>query len=401
VPGQMNFFQVVAYDAAGTAIGTSPTTGGAPTYSVEPASETIATGSSVVFSVSTIGPAATYQWEFNGNPLSDGTSNGATFSGSASPTLLVSGASAANAGSYTCVATDAGGSATSSAATLSLSSTQDFGRLINVSARALVGTANDVLIAGFVVGGAGATGAQTLLIRASGPALTQFGVIGTLPDPDLTLIGTGVANTDFTASSASGESSLVYSTAASVGAFAWEPSDSVDQATVQTLPSGRYTAVISGQSGDTGVALAEIYDATPAGTFTASIPHLVNISARAQVGTGGNMLIAGFVIGGTTSKTVLIRASGPALAPFGIAATLPDPQLQLYSGTTLLGSNVGWGGNAQLAAAATSVGAFTWGNTATPDSAILVTLPPGAYTAQVSGASGDAGVALVEVYELN
>ena len=106
------------------------------------------------------------------------------------------------------------------------------------------------------------------------------------------------------------------------------------------------------------------------------------------------------MVGGTTSETVLIRASGPALVPFGGMGTLPDPELQLYSGTTLLESNTGWGGNAQIASVAASVGAFSWGSSATPDSALLVTLPPGAYTAQVSGASGDTGVALVEVYEV-
>ena len=99
------------------------------------------------------------------------------------------------------------------------------------------------------------------------------------------------------------------------------------------------------------------------------------------MGTGGNILIAGFVIGGTTSKTVLIRASGPALVPFGVTGTLPDPQLQLYSDSTVLESNDGWGGDAQIAATA-------------------VTLPPGAYTAQVSGASGDTGIALVEIYDV-
>jgi hypothetical protein len=123
------------------------------------------------------------------------------------------------------------------------------------------------------------------------------------------------------------------------------------------------------------------------------------------VGTGANILIAGFVVGGTTSKTVLLRASGPALAPFGVSGTLSDPQLSLYrsnaDGTsTLLSSNTGWGGNAQIAAAAGSVGAFRWGSQGTPDSAILVTLPPGAYTAQVQGASGDTGIALVEAYDV-
>ncbi len=117
------------------------------------------------------------------------------------------------------------------------------------------------------------------------------------------------------------------------------------------------------------------------------------------------MLIAGFVIGGTTAKTVLIRGSGPALSAFGVAGTLPDPQLQLFQSnsdgtSTLLHSDTGWGGDPQIATIAASVGAFSWGTSATPDSAILITLPPGAYTAEISGASGDTGVALVEIYDV-
>ena len=182
--------------------------------------------------------------------------------------------------------------------------------------------------------------------------------------------------------------------------FAFGNSSSHDSALLESLSSGPYTAQVAGQGGDTGVALIEVYDATPAGTYTPSTPRLVNISTRVQVGTGGNILIAGFVIGGSTSETLLIRASGPALAAFGVPGTSPDPKLTLYSGSTVLGSNNGWGGNAQIVSAASLVGAFSWGNPSSNDSAILVTLPPGAYTAQIAGASGDTGVALIEVYEV-
>ena len=154
---------------------------------------------------------------------------------------------------------------------------------------------------------------------------------------------------------------------------------------------------------DGGVALAEVYDATPAGSFSSTSPHLINVSARVEVGTGGNILIAGFVVGGSTAKTVLIRASGPALIPFNVGGTLHDPKLELFStapASALLASNSGWGASPQIAAVAASVGAFSWGNSATMDSAILVTLPPGPYTANVSGASGDSGVALVEIYDV-
>jgi hypothetical protein len=112
------------------------------------------------------------------------------------------------------------------------------------------------------------------------------------------------------------------------------------------------------------------------------------------------VLIAGFVIGGTTSRTVLIRASGPALVPFGVAGTLPDPRLGLFAGTAELINNAGWGGISEISDAASQVGAFAWSDAQSSDSAILCTLPPGSYTAQVSGASGDGGVALIEIYEV-
>jgi len=111
-------------------------------------------------------------------------------------------------------------------------------------------------------------------------------------------------------------------------------------------------------------------------------------------------MIVGFVVGGSTARTVLIRASGPALAPFGVTGTLPDPQVELDGASGVLATNSGWGGSPQLASVAASVGAFAWRNASSLDSALLVTLPPGAYTAQVSGASGDTGVALVELYEV-
>lgn len=129
--------------------------------------------------------------------------------------------------------------------------------------------------------------------------------------------------------------------------------------------------------------------------------QLANLSSRAFVGTSANELISGFVIAGTTAQTVLVRASGPALGAFDITGFLPDPQLQLYSGSTVIAADAGWGGSATIAAAAEAVGAFSWGDSATADSALLVTLMPGPYTAIVSGASGDTGVALLEVYAVN
>jgi hypothetical protein len=404
VPGPVNTVEVVALNSTGAAIGTSATVSGpfAAVFSTQPVSQTVAAGGTVVFSaVASLSPP-TYQWLFNGIPVSNGTSSGATISGATDSTLSISRATPANAGSYKCVASSLGNSVTSNAANLAVSATTDTGHLVDISCRAAVGTGYSNLIIGFVVGGQETSGSEAVLVRASGPALSQFGISGALPDPELVIYG---SNEVLATNSGWAGNAQVASTAASVGAFAWNSASSQDSALHESLPAGPFTAIISGASGDTGVALGEVYDATPAGTRLPATPRLINLSGRAQVGTGANILIAGFVIGGTTSETLLIRGSGPALAQFGVSGVLADPLLQLYQdnsdGTsTLLASNAGWKGDVQIAAAAASLSAFTWGSSATADSAVLVTLPPGSYTVEISGASGDTGVALVEVYEV-
>jgi hypothetical protein len=372
-----------------TVVFTAPAAAGGPTGQAIRNTASVAQGGAATNRAAT---AITYQWFLNGVAIA-----GATDS-----TYVIHDATVADNGSYTCVVTDAAGSVVSSPASLNVVATPNPGRLVDISCRAQVGTGTSQLVAGYVVGGQGTSGTQPLLIRASGPALTPFGVGGALPDPELTLSSsTGVLATN----GAWAGSAQIASTATAVGAFAWNAPSSHDSALLESLPAGTYTAQVTGASGDTGLALAEVYDATPAGAYAATAPRLINISARARVGSGSNILIAGFVIGGTTSKTVLVRASGPALAAFGLSGALPDPALQLYrsnaDGTsTLIGASTGWGGDPQLSAAAANVGAFSWGAAPTPDSAVLITLSPGAYTAEISGASGDTGLALVEVYDV-
>jgi hypothetical protein len=308
----------------------------------------------------------------------------------------------ANAGAYTCIATTAAGSAVSVSANLGVVDTPDPGRLVNLSSRGHVGAGADIIIAGFMVGAPANPGAAPVLIRVSGPALASFGIAGLLADPLLRLDGPGGP---VAANSGWAGNAEVAAAAAAVGAFPWASGSSRDAALLATLGAGAYSAQVSGAAGDGGVALVEVYDATPADSCTAASPRLINSSVRATVGTGGNILIAGFVVGGSTAQTFLIRASGPALAAFGITGALPDPLLSLYSAGSgpasgLIQSNAGWGGDAQLAAVAGGVGAFSWGPSGTPDAALLVTLPPGAYTAEVAGAGGDGGIALVEIYEV-
>jgi hypothetical protein len=389
----------------GAVVAVAPATGG-PTVSNQPTGATISIGSSVVFNAGAAEADTTYQWYLNGIPFTDregssvsGMLSTRAASGSTSTTLFISNATTADAGAYSCLITNSVGSALTKSAVLNISSTANPGRLIDLSCRAPVGTGAGTLIAGFATGGSGTTGNETLLIRASGPALAQFSLTDLLPDPVLGLFDSQQRQIASNSGWAGG--STIASAASEVGAFEWTSTSSHDSALLQTLSPGTYTAEVSGASGDTGLGLVEVYDDTPTVSYTSTSSRLVNISARIDSGTGANILIAGFVIGGNTSKTLLIRGSGPALAQFGLSGLLPDPKLQVFDGSQqLIASNTSWGGNAQIASVAASVGAFTWGNSATPDSALLLTLPPGAYTAQVSGSSGDTGVTLVEVYDV-
>lgn len=130
--------------------------------------------------------------------------------------------------------------------------------------------------------------------------------------------------------------------------------------------------------------------------------HLINISTRSFVGTDANILIAGFVLTGTHSKTILIRASGPALASQGVEGALADPTLKLFDHTgTQIQQNTLWGtatNAATIKTTAANIGAFTWAD-GSKDSAILIDLPPGLYTAQVSSVSGGTGVGMIELYD--
>ncbi len=130
-----------------------------------------------------------------------------------------------------------------------------------------------------------------------------------------------------------------------------------------------------------------------------STPRLAHHSSRAQVGTGGNVLIGGFVIGGSGTETLLIRAVGPGLAQFGLGGFLAQPSLSVFDSTgAVIASNTGWGTGSNptaVANAAASVGAFAL-SSGSADSALMVTLPAGSYTAQISGVNSTTGIALAE-----
>ncbi|MBL9201638.1 MAG: peptidylprolyl isomerase [Opitutaceae bacterium] len=371
--------------AEGTfAVTVSGAGGGVPAITTQPAPQVVASGSTTVFGVTATG-AVSYQWA----------RNGVTLTGATNATLIIPSAVAANAGSYTVAVGGAAGTTVSDPATLTVvPATPGAGRLVNLAIRTAAGTGAQTLIVGFAVGGAGTSGAKPLLLRGVGPSLAQFGLSGALADPVMTVFQgeTTIATNDDWSGDAQ-----VLARARQVGAFDLVAGGR-DSALAHSPAAGAYTMQVVGKAGGTGLALAEIYDATAAPGAT--VPRLINVSARTQVGTGGDILIAGFVIGGTTGRTVLIRAIGPALTGFGVPGVLADPRLQLFEGDRVIRENDNWGGDLQLTTVGAGVGAFALSDSSSRDAMLLVTLAPGSYTAQVSGVNNGTGVALVEVYEV-
>ena len=271
-------------------------------------------------------------------------------------------------------------------------------RITNLSILTSLAAADPVTIVGTVIGGAGTTGSKPLLVRAAGPSLAPFGITGTLSDPRLELFAgsTAIAGNDDWGGTVSLRSAFDQA-----GAFAFLSANSKDAAVnADELQAGAYTIQVTGVGGATGAVLIELYDGTPAAAVSPATPRLLNTSVRKIISTGG-LLTAGFVITGTMLKDVLIRAVGPTLAsaPFGVAGAMSDPRIQLFRGPTSIAANDNWGGGSELVAAGTSAGAFAL-PAVSRDAALFVTLPPGAYTAQVSGVGSSAGAVVVEIYEV-
>jgi hypothetical protein len=204
-----------------------------------------------------------------------------------------------------------------------------------------------------------------------------------LPDPVLTLHGDDqqpiASNDNWSDDPAS---------AAELSATGLTPVNGLESALVVTLPPGHYTAVMAGKGESTGTALVEIYD----GDLPAD-SDLANISTLGFVGTGNDVLIAGFVIGGPGSAKVVLRALGPSLTPLGVANAIQDPTLQLYDANGSVTNNDDWG------TISDSIPALLQPSNPR-ESAIKATLTPGNYTAVVQGKDGMSGVALVEAYNL-
>ncbi|MBI5769339.1 MAG: CotH kinase family protein [Verrucomicrobia bacterium] len=341
----------------------------APQIAAQPAAQTVLVGGSAALAVSaTSAGFAWYQWMKDGVPIE----------GATKATLTLGSAAAATPGNYTVVVANAGGATVSAPARLAVVSAS---ALANLSVRTTLAAGQELTVGAVVSGGS-----KQVLIRAAGPALTAFGLAG-MADPRLELFTGGNSSPVTTNDDWPGSLAGAF---AAVGAFPFA-SGSKDAALAQPL-TGAFTVRASGSTA--GAVLVEVYDT--AGGLT---PRLVNVSARNRVGTGDDILIAGFSIAGTGGKQLLIRAVGPTLASFGVPGPLSDPTLRVIDGQgATVGANDNWA--AALAAVFAQVGAFPL-VAGSRDSALLVTLPAGGtFTIQVAGANNGTGEALIEIYEV-
>jgi hypothetical protein len=359
-----------AVTSAGAAL-TVSTSASPPAITTAPSAAAVVAGTSASFVVGASGTAPLmYQWKKDGQTLV-----GATTAG-----LTLASAQLADAGTYAVVVTNAAGSVTSSGALLVVTAAGPTSRLSNLSVRTAM-AANQTLIVGIVVQGGG----RDILVRAAGPALAAFGLPSAMADPRLDLYRGGVvafSNDDWPAS--------LEPVFISTGAFGFPPR-SKDAAFLQKLSDdAAYTIQVRGTG--VGVVLVEAYDVGEGNT-----PRMINVSARNRVGTGDDILIAGFNVTGTGSKQLLFRAVGPGLAAFNVSGFLVDPKIEIYEGATKLIENDNW--SPTLASTFSAVGAFSL-PAGSRDAALLMTLASGAYSVQVKGADGGSGEAVVEIYEV-
>jgi hypothetical protein len=366
-----------------------------PVFRIQPRGGTVGTGGTVTLAayVEASGPI-TYQWS----------RDGVAIDGATQARLVLSNLNTSQAGRYTLSATTVGGTTVSEEAVLSIGSepyVSPLARLTSLSSRAAVGAGADVLIAGFAVEG---PGSKRLLVRAVGARLgsSPFILPGVLKDATITVYDqvTGLpisANQDWSLLDRQ-----TYTDAfADVGAFPLVDG-SWDSALLVDVPRGQYTAVARGNLGVIGIALIEVYDMEKA-----SASYLTGISTRAKVGLEAEQLIAGFSVEGSGQAHMLVRSIGPGLALFGVTGVLNDPTMELFKlagePPTRLGGNDNWGEadkKADILLAAAAAGSFPLPD-GSADAVLLEPLGAGNYTANLTGADGGTGVALIEVYLAN
>ena len=256
--------------------------------------------------------------------------------------------------------------------------------VLNLSTRGIVSVGDNVLIGGFIVTG---TDPKSMVLRALGPSLRGFGLPNVLRDPVLSVYNSSGALIATNDNWQSDPNHFV------VAANGLTPANPLEPAIERTLAPGAYTVIVRGKDPMPGIGLVELYDIAPL-----SNSKLRNTSTRGSVGARDDVLIGGFIVGDVDSATVVVRALGPSLASYGVSGVLSDPVLTIYdSSGSVIASNDNWRDNVNWV----DIRKNALSPSNEQESALVLHLPPGKYTAIVSGANGATGNALVEVYHLD
>jgi hypothetical protein len=266
----------------------------------------------------------------------------------------------------------------------------------NISTRLRIGTGDRVMIAGFIIQG---SAPKKVLIRGIGPSLAAFGISNAITNPRLELYDSTETigrNDNWQATQLGGV--ITSNQAEEIQNLGFAPNNSSESALIATVPPGKYTAILQGVNDATGVGLVEVYDLN-----TTSGSLLANISTRGFVESADNVMIGGFIVVTKPTK-VIIRAIGPSLTQFHVPDALANPQLELHDGSAIIARNNDWQ-TTQIGGLITTDQAVDIQNsqlapTHSAESAIILTLQPGSYTAVVRGFNDTSGNALVEVYSL-
>ena len=416
----------------------------APEITLQPANSVATVGGTATFSVAATGvPTPAYQWRRDDVILP----------GENAPTLILTDLRASQAGHYTAVITNAAGVVTSRAAALRVNQRSFAGAYFGYfggnlgSCSFFIRDDNTGVFLGFNSGSGAGYFARELHVDTEGRFTFSATTVARPPFSDEMLFS-GHIGPDFALSGSvdgmlfAAKRASENSTANFAGYYEAGVGDSLDLLRCIISPAGDVFVLsdsAAGVDGGKGVVTLDgqirvitsrgqslmgtlapstlhlsatltdlqaetiIFSGAEKKSPAASEQRLVNLSSRVWAGPAEEVAVAGFVISGEQAKPVLIRAAGPALAQFGLAASLASPQLDVYREGVHIASNAGWStatNSAALASATSRAGAFAFPH-GSRDAALLQTLPPGAYTVNLSATSGPAGLALIEIYDLS
>jgi hypothetical protein len=266
----------------------------------------------------------------------------------------------------------------------------------NVSTRLPVGTGDNVLIEGFIVQGpAGST--KKIIVRAIGPSLIPFGISDALANPTLEIhdsSGATIAtNNDWRTTQIGGL--IPGDQSAEIGASGLAPGNDLESAIIASLAPGSYTAVVRGFGNTVGTGVVDAYDLS-----AGSPAKLANIATRGLIQPGDKLMIAGFIVQNGPAR-VVVSALGPSLSAFGINNALPDTTLQIRDQNGgLVVENDNWKLRSDGSSQQAELEATGLQPTNDLEAAVLTTLQPGQYTAQVRGKPESTGIGVVQVYFL-